>query len=97
MASTSLPVLKSETEKQKRERVRARKIRDFFQSLTSHIAINVVGLFFLIPFVWMMFTAFKSSQDVFHTPPRWLPYDNLRVDVNGEQLPLYNVKTENGV
>ena len=66
MTSTSLPVLQSETEKQKRERVRARKIRDFFRSLASHTVINVVGLFFLIPFVWMMFTAFKSNQDVFH-------------------------------
>ncbi len=52
---------------------------------------------FLVPFVWMMFTAFKSNQDVFHTPPRWLPYDNVRVEVNGEQLPLYNVKTEEGI
>ncbi len=55
------------------------------------------GLFFLIPFVWMMFTAFKSNQDVFHTPPRWLPYDNVRVDVNGQKLPLYHVKTKEGV
>jgi len=42
-------------------------------------------------------TAFKSDQDVFHTPPRWLPYDNVRVMVNGEQLPLYQVQTETGV
>jgi len=97
MATTSLPALKSETEKQKRERVRARKIRDFFRSLASHTAIIVVALFFLIPFAWMLLTAFKSNQDVFHTPPRWLPYDTVRVEVNGEQLPLYNVKTQNGV
>jgi multiple sugar transport system permease protein len=97
MTSTSFPALKSETDKQKRERVRGRKIRNFFRSLTSHAAINIVGLFFLVPFVWMMFTAFKSNQDVFHTPPRWLPYDNVRVKVNGEQLPLYNVKTEDGI
>src|SRR5262245_10932615 len=56
-----------------------------------------VGLFVLIPFVWMLGTAFKSDQDVFHTPPRWLPYDNVTVNVNGQVLPLYNVKTESGV
>ena len=44
----------------------------------------------------MVMTAFKSNQDVFHTPPRWLPYDNVRVEVNGEELPLYNVKTPDG-
>jgi len=80
-----------------RQKSRSRKLRDFFQSLFSHAAINFIGLFFLIPFLWMIMTAFKSNQDVFHTPPRWLPYDNVRVEVNGEQLPLYDVKTENGV
>ncbi|MFZ5912196.1 MAG: carbohydrate ABC transporter permease [Chloroflexota bacterium] len=78
-------------------RTRSRKARDFFQSLFSHAAINFIGLFFLLPFLWMVLTAFKSSQDVFHTPPRWLPYDNVRVEVNGEELPLYNVQTEDGV
>jgi len=76
---------------------RRKKIRDFFQSLFSHTAINFIGLFFLIPFIWMMVTAFKSDQDVFHTPPRWLPYDNVTVNVNGQQLPLYNVKVEAGI
>jgi multiple sugar transport system permease protein len=80
-----------------RQRLRRRKIRNFFQALLSHSLINFVGLFFLVPFLWMLITAFKSNQDVFHTPPRWLPYDNLRVEVNGEQLPLYNVQTEDGI
>ncbi len=79
------------------DRSRARKVRTFFQSLFSHAAINFIGAFFLIPFLWMVMTAFKSSQDVFHTPPRWLPYDNVRVEVNGEELALYNVKTEDGI
>jgi multiple sugar transport system permease protein len=85
-----------ETEQDVQKRARARKIRNFFVSLSSHAAINFVGLFFLLPFLWMLITALKSSQDVFHTPPRWLPYDNVRVEVNGELLPLYNVQTENG-
>ena len=87
----------AETDLEARKRLRSRKIRNFIRSLTSHAAINFIGLFFLVPFLWMVLTAFKSSQDVFHTPPRWLPYDNLTVNVNGEQLPLYNVKTADGV
>jgi len=86
-----------EAEEQQRKRLRARKIRNFFQSLFGHIIINFIGLFFLVPFLWMLLTAFKSSQDVFHTPPRWLPYDNVQVEVNDELLPLYDVQTENGV
>jgi multiple sugar transport system permease protein len=94
---SSNSIVRAEADEQKRRRIWSRKVRNFFQSLFSHTAINFIGLFFLIPFVWMLLTAFKSGQDVFHTPPRWLPYDNVLVEVNGEQLPLYNVKTENGI
>ncbi len=67
------------------------------QSLLSHGLIIFVGMFFAIPFLWMLLTAFKSDQDVFRNPPRWLPYDNVRVDVNGEKLALYNVKIDGTV
>jgi multiple sugar transport system permease protein len=75
----------------------ARKIRGLAVSALSHGLILLVGLFFAVPFLWMLLTAFKSDRDVFHSPPRWLPYDNVRIDVNGEQLALYNVKLESGI
>ncbi|MFT3891112.1 MAG: carbohydrate ABC transporter permease [Anaerolineales bacterium] len=96
MTNTS-SILPAAKEEKTNKRIRATKIRNFFRSLFSHTIINVVGLFFLIPFLWMVLTAVKSNEDVFHTPPRWLPYDNATVEVNGEQLPLYNVKTDNGI
>lgn len=74
-----------------------RRLLDLGRSLLSHTLIISIGLFFFIPFVWMLLTAFKSDQDVFHTPPRWLPYDNVRVEVNGQKVPLYDVQTEDGV
>ncbi len=94
---TSSTPTASVDDREQRASSRRKKIRDFFQSLFSHAIINFVGLFFLIPFIWMVVTAFKSDQDVFHTPIRWLPYDNVTVNVNGQQLPLYNVKTETGL
>lgn len=89
--------LQVETSRNRRARAWKKHLRSFLTSLGSHTAINLVGLCFLIPFVWMIVTAFKSNQDVFHTPPRWLPYDNVRVEVNGEEFPLYNVQTEEGI
>jgi len=74
-----------------------RKGGRLFQSLASHAALWIVGSFFLIPFLWMLLTAFKSNQDVFHTPPRWLPYDNKMVTINGQDYPLYNVQTPAGL
>jgi len=76
-------------DQERRASSRQKKIRDFLQSLFSHAIINFIGLFFLIPFIWMLVTAFKSDQDVFHSPPRWLPYDNVTVNINGKPLPTY--------
>jgi multiple sugar transport system permease protein len=86
-----------ETPAQQRVRLMRKRIRGWIKALFSHALILGVGMFFLIPFVWMLLTAFKSNQDVFRTPPRWLPYDNVRVPVGDEQLPLYNVQTESGL
>jgi len=83
-------------DEERRASLRRKRIRDFFRGLFSHAIINFVGLFFLVPFIWMLVTSVKSDQDVFHTPPRWLPYDNVTVNVNGQSLSLYNVKTESG-
>jgi multiple sugar transport system permease protein len=91
------PSLRAETDEESCRRGQIRKVRNHITSLFSHTLIIIIGMFFLLPFLWMVVTAFKSDQDVFHTPPRWLPYDNVRVDVNGQQLPLYNVITPEGV
>lgn len=96
-ASSSTPSLTQQPKQDRRSGKQSRKIRDLLTSIVSHGLIIFVGMFFAVPFLWMLLTAFKSDQDVFHSPPRWLPYDNVRVDVNGEQLALYNVKTENGM
>lgn len=86
-----------ETDSQRRTRQTRRQVRNFFQSIASHGMIIIVGLFFFIPFLWMVLTAFKSNQDVFHTPPRLLPYDYKYATVNGQKYPLYKVTTETGV
>lgn len=75
---------------------KALKPNQLLRSLLGHGLIIFVGMFFAVPFLWMLLTAFKSDQDVFRSPPRWLPYDNVRVEVNGKKLPLYTVKTELG-
>ncbi|MEO8395978.1 MAG: carbohydrate ABC transporter permease [Chloroflexota bacterium] len=78
---------------------RTRPRSKVLQSLLSHGLLIFVGLFFFIPFLWMLSTSFKSDEDVFRTPPSWLPHDNATVVVNGETLPLYTVtnKTDSSV
>jgi multiple sugar transport system permease protein len=63
-------------------------------ALIAHLAIIAIGLFFFVPFLWMLSTALKSDQDVFRVPPTWLPHDNLQVTVNGQRVPVYEVDIE---
>ncbi len=85
------------TEQDAHARRRNRQMRGWLLSTLSHALLLFVGSFFAVPFIWMVLTAFKSDQDVFRTPPRWLPHDVARVEINGQAYPLYNVKTPEGM
>lgn len=71
---------------------RRHQVKKTMQDLLKHCLIIGVGLFFALPLLWMVATSFKADRDVFHTPLRLLPYVNTMVTVNGQQLPLYDVK-----
>src|SRR3954468_9132894 len=57
--------------------------------LIGHAAIIGVGLFFFIPFLWMLSTALKTDTDLGRQPFHWLPRDNQRVEYRGQMVPLY--------
>lgn len=75
---------------------KSKSLRKHIQGIISHLLIMIMSLFFIIPFLWMVVTAFKSDLDVFHTPPRWLPNINVTVNINGKDLPLYDVILDSG-
>lgn len=39
----------------------------------AHAFLIVVGLFFLLPFVWMLSTSLKPDNELFLWPPKWIP------------------------
>ncbi|MCD6291098.1 MAG: hypothetical protein J7M34_11390, partial [Anaerolineae bacterium] len=71
--------------------------RRLLGQVMAHLVIILVGLFFFVPFLWMLSTALKSEQDVFRIPPTLLPHDNLRVEVNGQAVPVYDVEIDGQV
>jgi multiple sugar transport system permease protein len=71
------------------------RILKMLQGLGGHALLIGMGLFFFIPFLWMISTSLKSDQDVFRTPPSLLPHDNQYVQVNGKAMPLYEVTQDN--
>jgi multiple sugar transport system permease protein len=87
MAGTTL-------QKHRRQRPLSVTLRKTMQSLFGHALIITVGLFFLVPALWMIFTAFKTDKDVFRFPVTLLPHDNKLVTVNGEELPVYKVSVD---
>ena len=72
------------------------RIRRFLQKFFGHLLIWIVGSFFFVPILWMIFTAFKSPDDVFRTPPTLLPHSVKMVTIQGKQYPLYDVKFKDG-
>ncbi len=69
----------------------SRRTHKLFEKILGYSMVSLVALFFILPVVWMFFTAFKSDQDVFRFPPTLLPHAVKYVDVAGKMLPLYTL------
>lgn len=57
--------------------------------LLAYALLTAFALFMLFPFIYMMMTSFKTSNDVFTYPPRLLPFSPETIEYNGEETPLY--------
>jgi ABC-type glycerol-3-phosphate transport system permease component len=64
------------------------------QRVVLYVVLGVVAFLMLFPFTYMMFTSLKTSNDVFHYPPRLLPYSPVQTAYAGEDLPLYRFDVE---
>jgi multiple sugar transport system permease protein len=47
------------------------------KTLFSHLALIALGVFFFLPFYWLVLTSLKSDQEVFKMPPVWIPKELL--------------------
>ena len=61
-----------------------------------YLILGIFAIAMIFPFVYMFFTSLKDSSDVFTYPPRVLPYEPETIDVDGEQLPLFTIESEEG-
>lgn len=43
----------------------------------GHVTLLILGLFFVLPFYWLVTTSLKSDTEVFAVPPVWVPKDLL--------------------
>lgn len=49
------------------------KAKRILSRAVVHIVLIVLGIFFLLPFFWMLSTALKTEAQVLITPPVWIP------------------------
>ncbi|MGD8404463.1 MAG: carbohydrate ABC transporter permease [Anaerolineales bacterium] len=78
-------------------RTRGRNKLDFTDILTY--AYLFLGTFIMFgPVIWLIFSSFKTQAEIVKFPPRFLPYRQETVQVDGydEPLPLYEVTLEDG-
>ncbi|MCB0104695.1 MAG: carbohydrate ABC transporter permease [Caldilineaceae bacterium] len=101
MANTTLPqrgeLRPVSTPTEHRPWLGSHRHQEQLRTLGSFAAIVLVGLFFIVPFLWMLSTALKSDQDVFRTPPTLLPHDVRQVTIGGAIYPVYAVEVEGQV
>ena len=72
MSSAEVPVAVVESPAARRALVRRRR-------LLGYLALSLLALLALIPFLWMLSTSLKSPDEVFLFPPKWVP-SQLRFD-----------------
>lgn len=58
--------------------------------LIAYVLLSFFGFLMIFPFLYMLFTSFKTSDDVFRYPPTLLPKTQDVAEFNGEELPLYD-------
>lgn len=46
-----------------------------YRTITVYAALALVSLVLILPFLWIISTSLKGDEDIFTTPPRWIPTD----------------------
>jgi multiple sugar transport system permease protein len=63
---------------------------------TATVVLFIGMLVVTTPLVWMLVSALKSQDAVNTNPPQWIPMEQIRVEVNGQSVFLYDIEV-NGV
>ncbi len=69
-----------------------RSTRRKLMSLSGATVILVTGsVIFLAPFVWLLGTSFKESDQIMKFPPEWIPKRQISQEFEGKKCPVWTV------
>ncbi|MBN2384495.1 carbohydrate ABC transporter permease [bacterium] len=69
------------------------RFRNMLLDLLVHIILITVGIFMVVPFVWMVVTSLKDPTEVLAFPPRWIPEQKYYAVLPGENAREVRVQT----
>jgi len=68
--------------------MRMKQRREDARQTALHIVLVTGSLIFIMPFVWLVTTSLKEDEDMLRYPPVWLPRQQVKVTLHGEQYGL---------
>jgi multiple sugar transport system permease protein len=84
----TLPIQNTQRERLRKaqQQFGARILRQAIQPFFTYLILGLFGIFFALPFVWMLSTSLKSGAEAFATPPHLLPeqwiWSNYPIAIN---------------
>jgi multiple sugar transport system permease protein len=70
---------------------KSKKTNERVVQIISTILLSIGMLVVLTPLAWMFVSALKPREAVNTFPPQWIPNDQVKVTVNGQEYYLYNI------
>lgn len=89
MATVARSTAASQTQATNREQLEM--IRSWVIRIVVYVFLLVVAFLMVFPFLYMFFTSLKNTLDVYHSPPRLMPYSPVTREINGKQVQIYRI------
>lgn len=68
--------------------MRMKQRREDARQIALHIVLVTGSIIFIMPFVWLLTTSLKEDEDMLRYPPVWLPRQQVKVTLRGEEYGL---------
>ena len=62
------------------------------EKIVLHTVLGLFSALFLLPFLWLVITSLKEDSDMSRFPPVWIPRQQVKVMVDGKELPVSHLK-----
>lgn len=68
--------------------------REMTRQTGLHLALLSGSILFIIPFVWLVVTSLKEEKEMSAFPPVWIPTQQVKTEIGGQQRGLGNITFE---